>query len=112
DWIRIDTSSGHKIQRYQSGSYQTIYTHPTDFTTVHVRTHDGDDMVVMNTSFDMTLWAFAGKGYDNIYGGVGDDFLSGGYDAFQLGTAGINTIYGGDGEDIINGGDDAIIGYG
>ncbi|HJQ80664.1 MAG TPA: calcium-binding protein, partial [Lacipirellulaceae bacterium] len=104
DKIRIPSDNPLQIQREQGGSYQPIYTHPTAFSSVHIRTHGGADTIDIATDHDMTLWAFGGDGSDTIFSGVGDDFLSGG--------VGINTIYGDDGDDIIYGGDSISYGYG
>ena len=105
DGILITSSLPRDIQRWQNGKYESIYQHPTDFTSVHVRTHGGNDSISANTTTGVTLWGLGGTGADNIYGGPEDDFLSGGF--------GLNTIYGGNGDDLIYGGDEtADLGYG
>ena len=99
DLIKIQSSGGvPQIQRYQNGAYETIYTHPSAYTHIHLRTYGGDDTVEMQSDLNVPLWAFGGAGNDNIYAGAGNDFLSGG--------SGINTICGRDGDDTIYGGDD------
>jgi hypothetical protein len=96
DLMRVENST--TITRWNGSTYAPIYTHPTNFTSVHIRTHGGNDLINMFSTVDATLWAFSGTGSDTIYSSKGDDFLSGG--------TGVNSIYGGDGEDLIYGGDD------
>jgi RHS repeat-associated protein len=97
DSILISEAAPRTIQRYQGGSYQAIYSQQTDFTSVRIFTHGGNDTINIATTHPLTLWGFGGDGSDSIYSGEGDDFLSGGQ--------GINTIYGDKGNDIAYGGD-------
>ena len=62
DGILITSSLPRDIQRWQNGEYESIYQHPTDFTSVHVRTHGGNDSISANTTTGVTLWGLGGTG--------------------------------------------------
>jgi RHS repeat-associated protein len=81
---------------------------------IHIRTHQGNDIVKAGSAIARPMWVFGGEGDDTIASAAGDDFLSGGeghdtiaglsgHDEVQ-GNGGNDWLYGGLGNDIITGG--------
>ncbi len=89
---------------------------------VHIRTHDGDDVVDAGTAVTKVIWEFGGLGADDLTGGARDDYLDGGEGNDALkgrvgndileGRAGNDSLVGDAGDDILRGaeGDDFLDG--
>jgi len=70
---------------------------PPEVASVHLRTHQGDDIVATSVLVSAPVWVFGGEGNDYVLAGSGDDLLVGG--------AGDDRLYGGPGNDILVGGE-------
>ncbi|GAB6166132.1 hypothetical protein JCM19992_21320 [Thermostilla marina] len=70
---------------------------PHEVSSVHIRTHQGDDIVATSALVTAPVWVFGGEGNDYVLGGSGDDLVVGG--------AGDDRLYGGPGNDILVGGE-------
>lgn len=85
----------------------------TEVTSIHLRTHDGDDILFASYDFNPTIVAFGGEGSNIFFGGAGNDRLYGGTGAdYMFGGAGNDSLFGEDGDDYLGGedGDDLLEG--
>lgn len=90
---------------------------------LEIRTHDGNDLIQLDTGTDIQTTIHggdgddritAGNGRDTVYGGAGHDYIDGGDgNDTLLGQDGSDTLYGGLGGDTLDGGqgDDYLDGY-
>jgi len=87
---------------------------PHEVSSVHIRTHAGNDVVATSALVSVPVWVFGGSGSDYVLGGSGDDLVVGGTGDDRLyggpgndilvGGEGNDYLHGGEGEDILHGG--------
>jgi len=78
---------------------------PLQVSSVHVRTHQGNDIVATSALVTASVWVFGGWGDDYVLGGSGDDLVVGGPGDDRLyGGPGSDIVVGGEGNDYLHGG--------
>ncbi len=96
------------------GTWSTSFA-PSSVTSIHIRTHDGQDSVVVDGTIALPVIAWGGAGNDTLIGGGGHDVLRGGLGNDVIsGGGGNDWLYGDNaqvwGNDVASGGDDVLWG--